>query len=70
MTADLGKMKRRLAVMMAVSGGVFVAAVAGFLAYFQFGQSWGRWFAVAALAIGFLGQIGLVLSLRRDSRRA
>jgi hypothetical protein len=70
MSLDLNRMKRRLAVMMACCGAAFLAAMAGFLAYFQFGQSWGRWAAVAALAIGFAGQIGLMLSLRRDSRRA
>jgi uncharacterized protein YcfJ len=70
MSADVGKMKRRLAVMMACCGAAFLAAMAGFFAYFQFGQGWGRWVAVAALAIGFAGQMGLMLSLRRDSKGA
>jgi hypothetical protein len=69
MSANLNRMKGRLAVMMACCGVGFLAAVAGFFAYFQFGQSWGRWFAVAALAIGFAGQLVLVISLRRDSKR-
>jgi hypothetical protein len=69
MSVDVGKMKQRLALMLAVSAVVFVAAGAGFYLYFGQGQSWGRWVAVVALAIGFAGQIGLVLSLRRDSRR-
>ena len=70
MSADLDRMKRRLVVMVACCGGAFLAAMAGFLAYFQFGQRWGRWFAVAALAVGFAGQVGLVLSLRRDRKGA
>jgi hypothetical protein len=70
MSVDVRKMKQRLALMLAVSAVVFVAAGAGFYLYFGQGQSWGRWVAVVALGIGFLGQIGLVLSLRRDSRRA
>ena len=69
MNANLDRMKGSLALMMACCGAAFLAAVAGFLAYFQFGQSWGRWAAVAALAIGFAGQMGLMLSLRRDSKR-
>jgi hypothetical protein len=70
MSLDISQMKRRVAVMLAVSAVVFVAAGAGFYLYFGAGQSWGRWVAVVALAVGFAGQIGLILSLRRDSRRA
>ena len=70
MSADLNRMKGRLALMMACCGVAFLAAVAGFFAYFQFGQGWGRWIAVAALAVGFAGQMGLMLSLRRDSKGA
>ena len=70
MSANLDRMKGRLALMMACCGVAFLAAVAGFLAYFQFGQGWGRWAAVVALVIGFAGQMGLMLSLRRDSKGA
>ena len=70
MSADLNRMKGRLALMMVCCGVAFLAAVAGFFAYFQFGQGWGRWIAVAALAVGFAGQMGLMLSLRRDSKGA
>ena len=70
MSGDLGRMRKRLVLTMACCGVAFLAAIAGFFAYFQFGQGWGRWAAVAALAIGFAGQMGLMLSLRRDSKGA
>ena len=70
MSGDLGRMRKRLVVTMACCGVAFLAAMAGFFAYFQFGQSWGRWAAVAALVIGFAGQIWFIASLRRDSKGA
>jgi hypothetical protein len=64
MSADLAKVKRRGAIMMVVCGVFLLAALAGFVFYFQFGQGWARWAALAALAIGFGAQIWFIAGLR------
>ena len=70
MSLDLHKVRRRGATMMALSWVFFLAAVAGFVAYFQFGQGWARWAAVAALVVGFGAQTWFIVSLRGSGRGA
>ena len=68
--SGVADLKRRGLLMMAVSGLAFVAALAAFVVYFQFGQGWARIVAVAALVIGFGAQTWLIASLRRSGRGA
>jgi hypothetical protein len=67
---EVADLKRRAVLMMAVSGVAFVAALASFVFYFQFGQGWARFAAVAALVIGFGAQTWLIASLRRPNKGA
>ncbi len=66
--SDVADLKRRGIMMMAVSGVAFLAAIASFVLYFQFGQGWARIAAVAALVIGFGAQTWLIASLRRPNK--
>jgi hypothetical protein len=68
--SGLAELKRRGILMMAVSGAAFLAAIAGFVLYFAFGQGWARIVAVAALVIGFGAQTWLVASLRNPGKGA
>jgi hypothetical protein len=68
MSDDLGKVRKRGAIMMALCGVFLLAAVAGFVFYFQFGQDWARWAAVGALVIGFGAQIWFIASLRGSGK--
>jgi hypothetical protein len=68
MSADLAQVKRRGAIVAALCGVAFLAAVAGFVFYFKFGQEWARLAAIAALVVGFGAQTWFIFSLRRSGR--
>jgi hypothetical protein len=68
MSADLSQVKRRGALVAALCGVAFLAAVAGFVFYFKFGQQWARLAAIAALIVGFGAQTWFIFSLRRAGR--
>ncbi|THD72212.1 hypothetical protein [Phenylobacterium sp.] len=70
MSANLDQVKRRGALVAALCGVAFLAAVAGFVFYFKFGQEWARLAAVAALVIGFGAQTWFIASLRRPGKGA
>ncbi len=66
--SGLSELKRRGVLMMAVSGVAFLAAIAAFVLYFEFGQGWARIAAIAALVIGFGAQTWLIASLRHPGK--
>jgi hypothetical protein len=68
--SEVANLKRRGALVMGVCLAAFAAAIAGFVAYFQFGQGWARFAAVAALVIGFGAQTWFIASLRRTGKGA
>jgi hypothetical protein len=64
MTLDLAAVKRRRTVMMLVNALAALGALAGVVGYFKFGQSWALIAFVAALLVGFGGQIWFIAGLR------
>jgi hypothetical protein len=68
MTSDVTLIKRRGMIVMGLCAVALLAALAGFVLYFKFGQSWGRIAAVVALVVGFGAQTWFVASLRRSGK--
>ena len=64
MTLDLQAAKRRRTVMMIVNALAALTAIAAIVAYFRFAQGWALIAFVAALLVGFGGQIWFIAGLR------
>ena len=64
MSLDLATAKCRRTVMMIVNVVAALAAIAAIVAYFKFAQGWALIAFVAALLVGFGGQIWFIAGLR------
>jgi hypothetical protein len=70
MSVDIATMKRRSALMMALSLGAGLAAAAALVGYIKLHQSWALVAFLAAVIVGFGAQIWFIAGLRGPSKGA